>query len=101
VSAVADVTPLWAKSNNPGGAFCLIVSRVALNVNTEVRKSSSEMAHHGGDSVLGSILPVLDGTGRPHRPVEIKVSSRESVRIETEMDILYKGKMPLGELAHL
>lgn len=48
----------------------------------------------------GSILPVLDGTGRPHRPMEINVSSRESVRVETEMVILYKDKMALKGLAH-
>lgn len=48
-----------------------------------------------------SILPVLDGTGRPHRPMEINVSSRESVRIEMEADNVYKEKETLAGLAHL
>ncbi|KAF8523833.1 hypothetical protein JB92DRAFT_3109828 [Gautieria morchelliformis] len=92
----ASIILLNALAPITGGAYCLIVSRVALNVSTEARKSSSEAAHHCRDPTL-----VLDGTGRPHRPVEINLSSRESVSVETEMVILCKDKMPLGELAPL
>ena len=66
--------------------------------------SDGRGAGRGGSRGNGfplSILPVLDGTGRPHRPMEINVSSRESVRIEMEADNVYKEKEMLAGLAHL
>jgi len=78
-----------------GGAYCLIVSRVALGCTLKDGEAQEESL-----PVL-PVTPVLDGSGRPFRPMEITVSSRESIRVETEMDILYKDKMALAGLGHL
>ncbi|KAF8525607.1 hypothetical protein BU17DRAFT_83913 [Hysterangium stoloniferum] len=77
-----------------GGAYCLIVSRVALGYTGKDGEAQEGLP-------IAPITTVLDGSGHRLRPVEITVSSRESIRVETEMDVLYKDKMALARLSHL
>ncbi|KAF8584420.1 hypothetical protein K439DRAFT_1389508 [Ramaria rubella] len=97
----AQLIVLNALAPITGATFCLIVSRVALGVSSEAHKPTNDAVHHRGDEPSMSVLPVFDGTGRPHRPMEISVSSRESIRVENEMDILFKDKMSLAGLTLL
>lgn len=80
-----------------GGSYCLLVSRVArgLDNDSDPVAPTDAQVYQCADTaspLVTSISPVLDGTSRPHRPVEISVSSRQSVRVETEMDVLYQDK---------
>ncbi|KIJ30191.1 hypothetical protein M422DRAFT_36677 [Sphaerobolus stellatus SS14] len=81
-----------------GATFCMIVSRVALGMGSE-NKSADELPRTQIDRSRGPILPVLDGTGRRHRPMQITISSRESIRIENGTQ--YKDKMALAGLPAL
>lgn len=82
-----------------GATFCLIVSRVALGMGSENKGEELPRTRVDIDRSRGPIIPVLDGSGRRHHPMEINISSRESVRVEkTEMNVLYKDKLALAGL---